>query len=268
MEGTTVSLKGEVVLVTGASRGIGRGIATAFGREGAKVVVNYRSQAEAAQETARLVREAGGEAAVIQADVTRAEDVASMVERTEDQVGPISALVNNAGGTIRKDFLSTTETDWDWQFATNVKSVYLMCHAVATRMVQRKRGAIVNISSIDGHIAEENRSAYVASKGAVSMFSKALAIELIPYRIRVNAIAPGYIATEAIASGSAYPEHAEPLEKWMPMQRYGLPEEVGKAAVFLASDAASYVSGQILFVDGAFGARQAMPFPGNWGKAL
>lgn len=263
-----MSLKGKVVLVTGASRGIGRGIAQAFGQEGSRVVVNYRVEVEAAEETARLVRQAGGEAVVIRADVSRSADVQPMVERVESEVGPIAALVNNAGGTIRKDFLSTTEADWDWQFATNAKSVYLMCHAVASRMVQRRSGAIVNISSIDGHIAEENRAAYVASKGAVSMFSKALAIELIPYGVRVNAIAPGYIATEAIASGVAYPEHTEPLEKWMPAGRYGLPEEVGRAAVFLASDAASYVSGQVLFVDGAFGARQAMPFPKNWGKAI
>ena len=224
------------------------------------MVVNYRADAPGAQETHHRIEAGGGKAVVIQADVSSAEDVERLVEQAELDLGPIDVLVNNAGVVVRKTFLQTTEADFDWQFATNVKGLFLMSHAVAKRMVARRRGNIVNVSSIDGVVAEENRSVYVASKGAVTMLTKAMALEFVCYGIRVNGIAPGVVSMER-PPADRYPSFAASLDDWMPMKRVGRPEECAGAVLFLCSEAASYITGHVLAVDGGFGVRQALPFP-------
>lgn len=250
----------QVVLVTGASRGIGRAIAEAFGREGARLVINCRVDASGAEETRRRITSEGGIAVVIQADVSVAADVRRLVEQVEADLGPIEVLVNNAGVVVRKTFLQTTEADFDWQFATNVKGLFLMSHTVATRMAARRRGNIVNVSSVDGAVAEENRAIYVASKGAVTLLTRGMALDLVPYGIRVNAIAPGVITMD-IPAGDRYPDFAASLDAWMPMKRLGRPEECAGAVLFLCSEEASYITGHVLAVDGGFGVRQPLPFP-------
>lgn len=250
----------QVVVVTGASRGIGRAIAEAFGREAARVIINYREDASGAEETRRRIEAGGGKAAVIQADVSKAADVHRLVDQVEADLGPIEILVNNAGVVVRKTFLQTTEADFDWQFGTNVKGVFLMSHAVATRMITRRRGNIVNVSSVDGAVAEENRAIYVASKGAVSMLTRGMALDLVSYGIRVNAIAPGVITMD-IPAADRYPDFAASLDAWMPMKRLGRPEECAGAVLFLCSEEASYITGHVLAVDGGFGVRQPLPFP-------
>lgn len=250
----------KLVVVTGASRGIGRAIAEAFGHEGAHVVVNYRSDAGGAEETRRRITAGGGKATVIQADVSVAVDVQRLVERAEREFGPIEILVNNAGVVVRKTFLETTEQDYDWQFATNVKGLFLMSHAVAIRMAARQRGNIVNVSSVDGAVSEENRAVYVASKGAVTMLTRGMALDLVPYRIRVNAIAPGVITMD-LPAANRYPDFAASLDAWMPMKRLGRPEDCAGAVLFLCSEEASYITGHVLAVDGGFGIRQPLPMP-------
>ncbi|HSB72370.1 MAG TPA: glucose 1-dehydrogenase [Candidatus Methylomirabilis sp.] len=250
----------QVVVVTGASRGIGRAIAVAFGREGARVVVNYRTDETGAQETGRRIMAAGGVATLVQADVSVAGDVARLVDHTEQAQGPIEVLVNNAGVVARKGFLQTTEADFDWQFATNVKGLFLMSHAVASRMALRRRGSIVNVSSVDGAVAEENRAIYGASKGAVSMLTRGMALDLVSDGIRVNAIAPGVISMD-IPDADRYPSFAASLDGWMPMKRLGRPEDCAGAVLFLCSEEASYITGHVLAVDGGLGIRQPLPFP-------
>ena len=250
----------QVAVVTGASRGIGRAIAEAFGREGARVVVNYRADTSGAEETRRRIEAEGGDAWVVQADVSITADVRRMVEQVEADLGPIEILVNNAGVVVRKTFLQTSESDFDWQFGTNVKGVFLMTHAVATRMAARRRGSIVNVSSVDGVVAEENRAIYVASKGAVTMLTKGMALDLVSCGIRVNAIAPGVITMD-LPAAARYPAFAASLDAWMPMQRLGRPEECAGAVLFLCSEEASYITGHVLAVDGGFGVRQPLPFP-------
>ncbi len=252
--------KDKVVIVTGASRGIGRAIAIAFAKEGARVVVNYREDASGAEKTKEIIDQMGGQAVVDQADVSLSTDVHRLVENAEKELGPIEVLVNNAGVVVRKHFLDTTEEDFEWQFATNVKGVFLMSHAAGTRMAQRRRGNIVHVSSIDASLAEENRAVYDASKGAVSTLTKSMALDLVSYGIRVNAIAPGVVGME-IDDAERYPSFSESLDNWMPMKRQGTPAECATAVLFLASEAARYITGHILAVDGGFGVRQPLPFP-------
>jgi 3-oxoacyl-[acyl-carrier protein] reductase len=248
----------KVVIVTGASRGIGRATAVAFGAQGATVVVNYLRRSTAAEETADMVRAQGGGARVIQADVAQSADVRRLVEQTQRELGPIDVLVNNAGVVVRKDFLTISEADWDWQFDVNVKGVFLVSQYVARQMADRGKGSIVNVSSIDGSIAEENRAAYVASKGAVTMLTQAMALDLVRYGVRVNAVAPGIIATEDVTGGVSYSYSAA---DWVPTGALGRPDECAAAILFLASEAASHVIGQVLFVDGGLSCRQPLPLP-------
>lgn len=250
---------GSVVLVTGGSKGLGRAIAVYFGSRGWAVAVNYCNDRDGAEQTCRLIRDSGGNAFAVQADVTQRDQVDEMVQRVETQTGGIGALVNNSGIILRKSFLDTTEKEWADTFSVNVHGVFSVGQAVAKRMVQRGQGSIINVSSITGFVAVENRSAYAATKGAVIMLTKGMALELAPFGVRVNAVAPGIMGTDGVIDNLSRASVLSEYSRYVPSGRLGYPEECAAAAYFLASDEARYITGSVLVVDGGLSSRQALP---------
>jgi NAD(P)-dependent dehydrogenase (short-subunit alcohol dehydrogenase family) len=245
------SLAGKVAVVTGASRGIGRALAQALGEAGAAVAVTART-AQPAERAAEALRAAGITALPVSLDVTDPAQVDRMVERVSDRLGPIDVLVNNAGISIGRAALDTPEQVWREVLATNLDGVWHCCKAVGAGMVARGSGSIVNIGSMSGMIVNRPRwqPPYLASKAAVHQLTKALAAEWAPHGVRVNAVAPGYILTEA--SPVDQPEYREWCVEPAAMKRYGLPEELGPAVVFLASGASSFMTGSVMVIDGGY----------------
>ena len=243
-------LEGKVSIVTGASRGIGRGIAVRLAQEGAKVVINHRGSAEGAEETARLIREAGGEALVVQADVSRMDEAQRLVQETINAFGQVDILVNNAGTTRDTLLMMMKEDQWDVVVDTNLKSVFTCCKAVARPMVKRKFGRIINISSVSGLAGQGGQTNYAASKAGVIAFSKSLAKELGSRNITVNVVAPGFVPTALTEGILAEGDNLQRAVDATPLGRLGTPEDVAGAVVFFASDDASFITGQVLSVDG------------------
>lgn len=238
--------KNKVVIVTGSSRGIGKATALAFAREGAKVVITSRNKRDCEQ-TAREVADAGGECIVYACDVSKVKDVNNMVKQTLKAFGKIDILVNNAGVFALKPIENVTEQDWDYTIDINLKGPFLLSKAVVPHL---KPGAsIVNIASVLGKVGAPTATAYCASKGGLITFTKALALELAPRNIRVNAIAPGPIKT-AMLQGIEDPETKKEFLEWVPLGRFGEPEDIAQAVLFLASDESTYVTGHTLVVDG------------------
>ncbi len=244
-------LNGRVALVTGASSGIGRATAEALAANGARVAINFhRNEAGAAATRAQIVG-AGGSAIIAQANVTRASEVQSLVERTVAEFGPIDILVNNAGSLVeRLRILELTEERWDEVIDLNLKSAFLSCQAVAGSMMTRKTGAIVNVSSIAGRTGGALGSIhYSTAKGGLITFTKGLAKELGPFGVRVNAVSPGVIDTPYHEQFSS-PEMMKTYTSQIPLGRIGTPEEVAKVMCFLVSDAASYLTGETIEING------------------
>jgi len=244
-------LNGRVALVTGASSGIGRATAEALAANGARVAINFhRNEAGAAATRAQIVG-AGGSAIIAQANVTRASEVQSLVERTVAEFGPIDILVNNAGSLVeRLRILELTEERWDEVIDLNLKSAFLSCQAVAGSMMKRKTGAIVNVSSIAGRTGGALGSIhYSTAKGGLITFTKGLAKELGPFGVRVNAVSPGVIDTPYHEQFSS-PEMMKSYTSQIPLGRIGSPEEVAKVICFLVSDAASYLTGETIEING------------------
>jgi 3-oxoacyl-[acyl-carrier protein] reductase len=240
------SLDGKAALVTGASRGIGAAIARELARGGARVVVNFRSGREAAEEVAA---EIGGIA--VSADVADAEQAQALVERAEAELGDLDILVNNAG--VTRDTLLARMSDDDWAdvLGTNLGGVFHTSRAVARKMLRRRSGSIVNLTSVVGLRGNPGQANYVAAKAGVIGFTKALARELGTRGVRVNAVAPGYIETELTA---ALPEPVrERILANTPLGSLGRPEDVAGAVRFLCSDEAAFVTGEVLLVDGGLG---------------
>jgi gluconate 5-dehydrogenase len=239
-------LSGRLALVTGSSRGIGRSIAEGYAAAGARVIINGRDAAAAAA-TAKAI---GEKAIAMPFDVTKTADVEAAVAKIETEAGPIDILVNNAGMTKRHPFTEFPENDWRQIMATNVDSVFFVTQAVARRMVPRGRGKIVNICSVMSELGRPTIPAYVASKGAVKMLTKSMCSEFARHGITANGIGPGYFATELNQALMA----DEKFSAWVctrtPAGRWGRLEELQGAAIFLASDASSYVNGHVLYVDG------------------
>jgi len=244
-------LNAKVALVTGASSGIGRAAAEALAASGARVAINFhRNEAGAEAARAEIVSR-GGDAVVVQADVTRASDVESLVERTVAEFGPIDILVNNAGSLIeRLKILELTEERWDEVIDLNLKSAFLCSKAVAGSMMERKTGAIINVSSIAGRTGGALGSIhYSTAKGGLITFTKGLAKELAPFGVRVNAISPGVIDTKYHQTFST-PEVMKSYVGMIPLGTIGTPAEVASVICFLASDAASYLAGETIEING------------------
>jgi 3-oxoacyl-[acyl-carrier protein] reductase len=242
-------LEGKVALVTGASRGIGRAIAEDLAANGAKVVINYNSSADAANEIVAAIKANGGEATAVQADVSDFKAAQDLVKTAIDTYGHIDIVVNNAGTTRDKLLPMMKEDDWDVVLDTNLKSVFNCCKAVARPMLRRKQGGrIINISSVVGLVGQGGQSNYAASKAGVIGFTKSLAKELAPRQITVNAIAPGFFLT-ALTDVLTDDLKEKSLE-YIPLGRWGELPEVGYLVSFLASDKAAYITGQVINVDG------------------
>lgn len=239
-----------VAVITGAGRGIGRAVARAFAQAGYGVLVNDIDAASAASAAAEL-RDAGGDAVAAPGDVTDAEVVRSMVEAAVARWGRVDALVNNAGIEPRASILEMEPAEWDRVMAVNLRSAFLCTQAVGRVMRDAGRGAIVNMASIAGKAAPlPMRSAYAASKAGMVGFTKEAAREFAAYGIRVNAVCPGVIVTEMTAHARSDPAQMAAWLSGIPLARLGEPDEVAALTVFLCSDAAAYITGQAIHVDG------------------
>jgi 3-oxoacyl-[acyl-carrier protein] reductase len=245
-------LKDRVAIVTGASRGIGRSIADVFAQEGAKVVINYNNNETKASEVTKEIEERGGQAICVKADVSKVGDVKRLVSITLDKFGRVDILVNNAGVMFPEDFLDSSEEAWDRTIDVNLKGAYLCSKEVAPIMIKQKKGKIINISSNSGlyHPSSMRYVEYVASKAGMNGITKAMALRLGPY-VTVNAICPGYIQTEMVAHND--PATEKMLLDETALKRFGRPDEVANAAVFLASDEADFITGELLIVAGGRG---------------
>ncbi|KTF68522.1 2-dehydro-3-deoxy-D-gluconate 5-dehydrogenase KduD [Sphingomonas sp. HT-1] len=250
-------LTGQVAVITGANTGIGQGIALALAAAGADIAAVGRTPAE---ETVRKVRELGRRAEIISADLSTIDPVQRVVDEAVDKLGKIDILVNNAGIIRRADSLDFTEEDWDAVVDTNLKSVFFLCQAAGKFMVRRfgetgERGRIINIASMLTFQGGIRVPSYTASKSGIGGLTKLLANEWAAKGVNVNAIAPGYIATNNTAALQADETRNRQILERIPAARWGDPEDLGGAAVFLASRAADYVQGHVLAVDGGWLAR-------------
>jgi 3-oxoacyl-[acyl-carrier protein] reductase len=239
-------LTGQVAIVTGGSRGIGRAIAIELANVGAKVVINYASSSSAADELVAQIVSSGGEAISIGADVSKAEQIDGLVKTVMNKWGRIDVLVNNAGITRDTLLLRMKLEDWQAVIDTNLTGVFSCTRAVSKIMLKQRSGRIINIASVSGQTGNAGQASYSASKAGVMGFTKTVALELSSRGITVNAVAPGFIATDM-----THDLKAEGILKFIPLGRYGQPEEVAGMVRFLAADpAAAYITGQTFNVDG------------------
>lgn len=244
-------LKGNIALVTGASRGLGQGMALALAEAGADVVLVARTKSSL-EETAALAEKAGSRALVLSADLSRSGEAERVVNDTVEQFGRIDILLNAAGTQVRKPLFEMTEEDYDYLMSVNLKSLYFLGQAAAKAMAPQRKGKIINIASLTSFIGISNISIYGTSKGGVASMTRQFAVELAKHNIQVNAISPGYFITELTAALFKDPERAKWVLAKIPLGRTGNPDDLAGAVVFLASGASDYITGQILSVDGGW----------------
>ena len=241
-------LKDQVAIVTGGSRGIGRGIVKAFAAEGAKVAFIYKGSQPAADSLVAEVTQAGGIAKAFQCDVANFDEAENVVEAIEKDFGPVNILLNNAGVIRDGLFVGMKLEEWNTVIQTNLGGVFNFCHAVAMKLARQRKGRIINISSVAADNANAGQTNYAASKGAVNSFTRALAVELAGRGVTVNAIAPGFIETDM--TENVRNKAGDMLKKMIPLKRLGQAEDIAKVAVFLASADSGYITGQVIKVDG------------------
>ncbi len=251
MKFPTFDLTGKVALVTGGSRGIGRGIALGLANAGADVAICSRVE-ETVKKTATEIENLGSKSLPIQADVAKVADINAMAAKVMDEFGHIDILVNVAGLNIRMPAVEYTEEQWDVILDANLKGTFFCCQAVGKVMIEQNKGKIINIGSLTSSIGLPAIAPYSASKGGVLQLTKSLAIEWAAHNINVNCIGPGFYRTDLTQNLFNRPEWSEKLLTMIPMNKPGMPEDLIGTAVFLASDASDYMTGQIIYVDGGF----------------
>lgn len=242
------NLQDKTALVTGSSRGIGRAIAIALAQQGADVALHYHQNSGAAREVATEIEALGRKAVVLQADARDAQAYAELWKQAETELGSVEILVNNAG-TLKRAFLGLmSESAWDETLTVDLKSAFLLSKAAARGMMRQKKGRIINIASQAGQTGEVMAAHYSAAKAGLLGLTKSTARELAIYGITCNAVAPGFVETDLVAGTT--PTQRETQEKLVPLGRFGTPEEVAALCVYLASDEAAYVTGQVFAIDG------------------
>jgi NAD(P)-dependent dehydrogenase (short-subunit alcohol dehydrogenase family) len=243
------SLDGKTCIVTGASRGIGRTMAIALGEAGANVAAIARSE-DALEETANVIRSLGQRAISVRCNLRDTGSIAAMVDQVLAEFGQIDVLVNNAGGGDFKPLVEMSDDQWHRIIDLNLSATFRVCRAVGPHMIKRRRGRVINMSSMYGLIGDKNVTAYCASKGAVIQLTRALAVEWAEHNIAVNALAPGYIYTERTRSVFDNPAIGAPLIERIPMGRVGQPNDLGPLIVYLASEASEFMTGSVIVIDG------------------
>jgi len=246
-----MKLAGQKALVTGSSQGIGQGIALRYVEEGADVIITYHGHPESADETVEQIRKMGRKAVALGVDLTSVPEVQDLVTKSFEHLGGLSLLVNNAGVEKKAPFWEVTEKDYDLVLNTNLKAAFFATQVYAQKLMEAKQpGKVINVSSVHEELPFPHFTSYCASKGGMKMMMRNLAIELAPYNITVNNIAPGAIETPINAKLLNDPKALEGLMSNIPLRRLGKPADVAGAAVFLASADADYVTGATIFVDG------------------
>jgi len=242
------ALEGRAAVVTGADRGIGKGIAVALAKQGCRVAINHIGAADHADETVRELQALGVDAMAVKADVSKAAEVTAMMDAAVARFGRLDVLVNNAGVQTWKAFMDVTEDEWDFVIDTNLKGCFLCTQAAARHMIAGGGGSIVNIGSGSNYVPFLMLVAYTASKGGIEMLTKVSALALGPHKIRVNCVAPGAILIER--TKHELPDYAGQFAAVTPLGRVGTPDDIAGAVVFLASDASSFITSQRIGVDG------------------
>ena len=245
-----IDLKGRKTLVTGGSRGIGRATAILFARAGSDIAVNFMSREDAARKVKEEVERIGRECVLMKADVSIPEEVRRMVGELYEKWGQIDVLVNNAGIWTYGEMGEMDQEVWAQSMKINLDGVFYVSNAVVPMMKQRKRGWIVNVSSTAAQRGEAFHSHYAATKGAINSLTKSLAVELAPHNIRVNCVAPGWVDTDMCAEVFSDPDYREAVRNSIPLKRIATPEDIAGAILFLASDLACHITGEILNVNG------------------
>ncbi len=245
-----ISFEGQTALVTGGSRGIGRSAAIMFARAGADVVINYQAREDAAREVQTEVEKAGRRCLIFKAEISREEEVRRMVEGTIIDFGKIDILVNNAGIWTYGEMGNMPSSVWEETMRINLNGVFYATNAVATQMKGRQTGNIINVSSTAAVRGEALHSHYAASKGALVSFTKSLAVELAPYNIRVNCVAPGWVDTDMCTEVFSVPGYREKVRQSIPLKRIPPPDDIAGPILFLASSLARHITGEVLNVNG------------------
>jgi len=249
MEFPDFSLKGKVAVVTGGTRGMGRIMALTFARAGADVLVSSRHLVDA-ERIAHEIRDLGRRSLGVRADISRASDVHDMIERVVAEFDTIDILVNNAAVNVRKGLMDTSEEEWDFIHDVDLKGYFLCAKAAAKIMMAKKRGIIINVTSVGAKKPSATTGAYSVAKAGVAMLTKVLALELLPHHIRVNGIGPGPVRTEFNKELWTDPKKREEYEVKLPLKRFAEAEEISGVALLLASDASRYMTGQTIYFDG------------------
>ena len=245
-----ISLEGKKTLITGGSRGIGRAAALMFARAGSLVAVNYRGQRKAAEMVKEEIRKLGGECLVLKADISYRSEVEQMVKTLIENWSQVDIVVNNAGVWTYGEMGDMREQVWRETMRINLDGVFFTCNAVVPFMKSRKQGCIINISSTAAVRGEAFHSHYAASKGAIVSLTKSLAVELAPYNIRVNCVAPGWVDTDMCSEVFSNPDFRKKVQDSIPLKRIPPPEDIAGPILFLASDLARHITGEILNVNG------------------